>query len=427
MSSSTFRGITAMLVLSGSVLPASAQPLPVPDTLLARLTREALTTNFAIAALTNRARAADARAVTAGALPNPMLTVGVIDLALPRFAFRQSDFTEVDVQAEQAFPWPGTLAARTQSAQAAARATTAGLEAQKRDVIVRVARVYFRLRSVVTAESLLARQRTVLDAAVQTSTSRYSTGAVPQSDPLQARVAAARLDADATDLRAEEATLRAQLRSLRGRSRADTVAVAVIRPEEADSLIAAGDAQHAGDPPHLDRSPQVTAQLAAEQSATSLARAERLAARPEFTLTTRYGARPLGVDFFTAMVGVRLPLWRGRTPARMAEAAEAEAAAARDAVADTRANLRAEWDATIASASANRERLDILVHRVLPPADAAVDAALRAYSLGGADISAVLTAQEARYRAQVAIAQNVAEHLTHLVLLVQLAAPEVGS
>lgn len=427
MSSSAFRGIIAMLVLSGSALPASAQPPPVPDTLLARLTREALTTNFAIAALTNRARAADARVVTAGALPNPMLTVGVMDLALPRFAFRQSDFTEVDVQAEQAFPWPGTLAARTQSAEAAARATTAGLEAQKRDVIVRVAEVYLRLRYVITAQELLVRQRTVLNASVQTTLSRYSVGAVSQSDPLQARVALARLDADAVDLRSEETALRAQLGYLRGRRSADTVAIAPIQPDEAVTLLASADAVHAVGPERLDEHPRVTAQLALEAAATDLAHAERLAARPEFTATARYGARPLGADFFTALVGVRLPLWRGRQPARVAQAAEAEAVAARDAVADTKANLRAEWDAATAATTAGRERINILVSRVLPSADAAVDAALRGYALGQTDVVAVLGAQQSRYQTQLDIARAVSEHLAHLIILAQLSGPEVGS
>ena len=54
------------------------------------------------------ARAAAVRVRSAGALPDPMLERGVMNLTLPRFAFRESDFTEVDVQLSQEFPWPGT-------------------------------------------------------------------------------------------------------------------------------------------------------------------------------------------------------------------------------------------------------------------------------------------------------------------------------
>src|SRR5713101_5951129 len=54
-------------------------------------------------------RAATLRIRPAGSLPDPMLTVGVMDLVLPHFEFNQSDFTEADVELSQEIPWPGSL------------------------------------------------------------------------------------------------------------------------------------------------------------------------------------------------------------------------------------------------------------------------------------------------------------------------------
>ncbi len=48
----------------------------------------------------------------AGTLPDPMFTTGVMDLTLPRLAFNNSDFTEVDGELTQAVPWSRTLGAR---------------------------------------------------------------------------------------------------------------------------------------------------------------------------------------------------------------------------------------------------------------------------------------------------------------------------
>jgi len=45
----------------------------------------------------------------AGSLPDPVLTVGVMDLLMPHFEFNRSDFTEVDAELSQEIPWPGSL------------------------------------------------------------------------------------------------------------------------------------------------------------------------------------------------------------------------------------------------------------------------------------------------------------------------------
>ena len=119
--------------------PLRAQSLPVTDTLLTRLTSEALAGNPAIAAERALTRAAAARVRPAGALPDPTVEVGVMDLTLPDFAFRESDFTEVDFELSQEFPWPGSRGAQTGVAQAGARAREAEVGAQRREVAVRLA------------------------------------------------------------------------------------------------------------------------------------------------------------------------------------------------------------------------------------------------------------------------------------------------
>src|SRR5882724_12209697 len=292
---------------------AAAQAAPATDTILARLTAEAIATNPSLDASRAMARAAAARVRPAGALPDPMVSAGVMDLTLPRFAFRESDFTEVDLELSQEFPWPGTLGARTAAARATAEARGADVAARQRDVIVRTAEPYYRLRYVVTARVTLERQRDLLSTGVQISTTRYATTTAPQSDPLQARVALARLDTEGADLAAQEAELRAQLKALRNVPGPDALSVQPIRPElvpvqaQPASASAVGAAVDSG-PDSLPEHPRLAARRAEIEAAEQTARVERLGARPDFTFTTRYGARPLGSDFFSAFVGVRLPL-----------------------------------------------------------------------------------------------------------------------
>jgi outer membrane protein TolC len=119
----------------------------------------------------------------------------------------------VDVELTQALPWPGTLGAQRGAARAMARGAVSETEVLRRDLAVRVAELYYRLRYVVAARQTLVRQRGLLEGAVDVSTARYGTGIVPQSDPLQARVALARLETEAAALDAEESGLRADLRA----------------------------------------------------------------------------------------------------------------------------------------------------------------------------------------------------------------------
>ncbi len=415
------RTLCAAAGLLGLYLPGSltAQE-PFRDSLLIRLTHEALAANPGLAADRTSARAAGVRVRAAGALPDPMLETGVMNLTLPDFAFRQSDFTEVDVQLSQEFPWPGTLGARTARARAEARMRTAEAASRGRDVVVRTAELYYRLRYVLAARATLERQRALLQAAVDVTTARYASTAVPQSDPLQARVALARLETEEAELAADDDGLRARLAAIRNVPTAESLAVEPIRAESVVALIqAVHDSLVRGADSVADH-PRVIARLAQVEAAERQARVEQLGAWPDITFMTRYGARPLGSDFFSAFVAVRLPLWAGRKQHRLAEAARVEADAARASADEERAALAAEFRAAQAQVAAGARRLELLTGRVVPAARATVEATLRNYRVGQIEFVTVLATEDALYRAELDAARVAAEHLAHLVTVEQL-------
>lgn len=417
------RSIGAVALIA-SAHSAAAQH-PSADSTLSRLLREAVAANPALAAATARGHAADLRVRPAGALAGPTLSVGVMDLTLPTFAFRQSDFTEIDVQAEQSFPWPGTLAARTKSAAALGAASRADIEVARRDLVGRVAEVYHRLRYVVTARATLIRQQALLEGTVQSALSQYAAGAVPQSDPLQVRIVAARLSADSAALASEELVLRSRLRAMRAVRGADPIVITSLTDADALALLHGADSAHVGPTPDLARQPRIAANRAFATASNESVDVARLSGKPEFMVTARYGARPLGADFFSAFVGVRLPLWSQSKQRALVQAAHADADAAQSAVRDAEANLRSEWEALEANATASRDQLAILVDRVLPIADAATEASLRDYGLGKASVATVLAAEDAAFRVRLDIARITSEHLSHIVMLAQFATWEV--
>lgn len=366
----------------------------------------------------------------AGALPDPHLSVGVMDLTLPHFAFNSSDFTEVDAELTQEFPWPGSLRARSRSAGAARDRAQAELAGAQRGVVVSTARAYYRLRYLVTARATLAEQHRLLNAAVALSTSRYATGVTPESDPLQARVARDRLQSEQYALDAEYADVLATINALRDRPATDSLP---ITPLDLTAVRAAGSPAASVDSltaRALAGHPRMTQGRASLAAAGYTVQAERLAGWPDFSLTVRYGYRPAisGIfkepDFFSAFVGVRIPLWAGRKQHRLTEAARADSSAASADLRATAAELARDVTATSAAVEAARHRLDLLVDGVLPTADATVESVRKTYEAGQTDLQTLLVALDARFRARLEAEGVAADYQTQLVTLQQLTAQD---
>jgi len=419
------RRFLSLAVLVCAAPPAFAQQR---NSLLDALLAEALAQNPSIAQRQAAARAATLRIRPAGTLPDPMLTAGVMDLVVP-FEFNQSEFTEVDAELSQTIPWPGSLGARSGVAKAAAVGARAEEHVTRREVAAAMADAYYRLQYAVSALATLRGQLTLLDAAVQLSTTRYGTGSAPQSDPLQAKLARDRLQLEALSAESDRVSALAAVNALRNHSADDPLPVAPIDvtairggaapPPSTDSLVAAALATH----------PRLAARHAAVDAAARMIQVERLEGRPDFTFMLRYGYRPrvLGFnfpDFFSAFVGIRLPLWASRKQHRLADAARADYVAAGAELRETELQLSQEVTETAARVAAAQQRLVLPVDRVVPAAQGTVESVLRSYQVGRAEFLTLLLVEDARYRAELEAAAVAVYYQTQLIRLRQLTAEE---
>jgi outer membrane protein TolC len=424
--------LTALALALTGAAPVRAQDSLAPiagDSVLQSLVAEALERSPTLAQRQAAVRAATLRIRPAGTLPDPMVSVGVMDLVLPRFEFNRSDFTEVDAELSQEIPWPGTLGARSAVMRAAAAGARAEEGAVRRELTAAIAMAYYRLGYTVTALETLRHQRELLAAAVQLSTTRYATGAAPQSDPLQAKLARDRLQSEAYALESERVAALAAVNALRNRPPMDSVAITPIDPAavraaaatqpSADSLVALALAAH----------PRLAARRAAIDEAARTIQVERLGARPDFTLTLRYGYRPRAFnvnfpDFFSAFIGLRLPVWAWRKQKRLADAARADSTGAAAGLRDVELQLSRQVTETAARVQAAQQRLVLLVDGVLPNARGTVESVLRSYQVGRTEFLTLLSVEDARYRAELEAAAVAADYLAQLVMLRQLTAGE---
>jgi len=187
-----------------------------------------------------------------------------------------------------------------------------------------------------------------------------------------------------------------------------------------DSLVALALAAH----------PRLAARRAAIEQATRTIQVERLGARPDFTLTARYGYRPpfAGTfkqpDFFSAFLGLRVPIWAWRKQSRLADAARADSTGAAAELRDAELQLSREVTSAAAQVHASQQRLALLVDGVLPTARGTVESVLRSYQVGRAEFLTLLSVEDARYRAELEAAAVAADYLAQLVMLRQLTAQE---
>src|SRR3989449_3561357 len=325
-----------------------------------------------------------------------------------------------------AFVIAGASPARAQGAATGARAAEGIV---RREVTTAMAVAYYRLRYAVTALETLRHQRELLDAAVQLSTTRYATGAAPQSDPLQAKLARDRLRSEEFALASEQVAALAAVNALRNRAPGDSVVLGSIDPSAVragaaprpptDSLVALALATH----------PRLAARRAAVDAATRSIQVERLGARPDFTLTLRYGYRPRAFnfnfpDFFSAFVGLRLPIWAWRKQNRLADAARADSTGAAAGLREAELQLSREVTEAAARVQASQQRLALLVDGVLPKARGTVESVLRSYQVGRAEFLTLLSVEDARYRAELEAVAVAADYQAQLVMLRQLTAGE---
>src|SRR3989475_8770043 len=116
--------------------------------------------------------------------------------------------------------------------RAAATGARAAEGIVRRELTTAMAVVYYRLGYTVTALETLRHQRELLDAAVQLSTTRYATGAAPQSDPLQAKLARDRLQSEAFVLESKRIAALAAVNALRNRTPGDSLGVVPMDPAQ---------------------------------------------------------------------------------------------------------------------------------------------------------------------------------------------------
>jgi outer membrane protein TolC len=391
------------LTLGTGVPPLAAQA-PTDTLRIADAIDIARRESPALIAARSGVTAATERATSAGALPDPVLSLGLMNRPIDGFG-TDEPMTMNQVELSQDIPWPGTLGAMRR--EAAAWALAESHEAAEVEVMLlaQVIERYFTLAATDRTLDILARNQELLRDFFDVTTSRYEVGEAPQQDVLQAQVAVAMMSEEIIVLGEQRRADAARLNALLGRDAETPVPALELPPlgdelPSVDSLMAAATA---GSPALR----AAEARRRASADGVAVAHRERY---PDLMLGVAWNQRPAFDDMASLMVGVRLPIRPGSRQQPRIREREAMAAGA-DAAAHELTNQT--WASVVESrAAAERARSLGTLYRtaILPQATAAVDAALSGYRVGEVNYSTLVESQMTVNRYEIALVRITAEY-----------------
>jgi len=385
----TRRGVklVAVALVGALAAPASAdevlpRPLRVPDVVSIARSRRA-----EITAARARARAAAQRPAIVSALEDP-----TVSLSIDHVPFNGMGL-DYSVSFQQTFPLSRVRGHRERAARAAARREQASSERIALDVELDAAQAFWMLAEARATADITAQQAALADQLVKAATARYAANMGTQSDVLRAQIEVARLEAERKATAAETRAAEVMLNTSLARDPALPipeldVAVSDALPPDAELVARASQAR-----------PELRAGTAEIEQAEAEVRVMKSMYAPMAMIQTGPASTMQEGLGWMAMVGVSIPLWRGKLSAGVAEAT----AMVDMARADLEAMRRmAEGQARSAreTVAAARVRFIALRDDVVPRAEQAIAPTLAAYSAGQVPLVSVLEAAQALWAAQ---------------------------
>jgi len=357
-----------------------------------RLVQEAIEANPKILAAREKHSALKEKISQAGALDDPMLSFGVVNLP-NNFEFDEEDMTAKEIAISQKFPFPGK---RGLNEEAATREADAGA-AEADDVANQVARdvktAFYDLSHAYRAMEVTRRNKSIIEELVRITQTRYALGQGIQEDIIRNQVEISKMVDDLIMLDQQKRALAAKLNYLLNRPRNSPVGP----PEDIrfrPAAISIEDLQQQA----LESNPMLRAlkhEIAARSKNIELARRDYF---PDVNLKFAYGQREERLDMYSGMIEINLPIFvKSKQERRVAEGyADVRSAQARYAGAQN------EIFFMIADMGSMAQRLErkVELYRtgIIPQARLQIDTAMSAYMVNKADFMTLLDSHMRLYR-----------------------------
>lgn len=398
-----FALIVALLLFPtpGTVVQAAAERSATSTVLsLQDAVALAVEGNPGLAEMQARAEAMSAIPSQAGALPDPMLTLGALNLPTDTFNLDQEPMTQLQIGIEQSLPFPGKLGLKERAAEFDADAAASNVDEARLRLIQNVKQAWWQIYYIDRALDTVSRNQDLLRQFVQIAQTKYTVGEGLQQDVLLAQVELSKLLDSEIRLQGLRQQQVPRLNALLDRATGTPVQL----PEQVDEDLAGllPEAQL------FTRAEKIRPLLEQKRLEVEAARTRRDFAKrdtyPDFKLGAAYGFRegenPDGssrADFATIRLGVSLPLYAGRKQDKAVDQRTSELLQRQNALQDEWNKVQAEISAALADYHRASEQVQLFRTGIIPQARQSVASMLSGYQVSKVDFLNLVNAQITLY------------------------------
>ena len=416
--------IIVMACLSLAALAQAAVDRAAAPPTLESLIAQGIQNSPGLRSLHYQIRAAEAMIAPAGALPDPMLEIGLKDIPVGAgISLNRDTMSGLEVMVSQ-MVMPSAKRRLDRGMQAdMARMVRERYADKRNDIVRRVTKAYREVQAMDEQIRITEQNKQLAADMLAAAEASYATGKVMQQDVFMSQVRLSQMVDMLLAMRKERANAEVMLGEALTRPTGFTIGP-LPPPErtpaamEAESLVAAAEAA----------SPQLLEMRVRVEQAEKQVRLAALGLKPDYTFSFAYMTRqtvemePMsGDDMWSAAVGINLP-WvyrRDKTDQQRKSAAAARCAAEAD-VAAMQNELAAMIRQRVNDIYSADQQLALLDTGLLPQSEGAVAAARSAYVVGKGSITAMLDSQMSFLNLQLQRSRLTAEREINLAELTYL-------
>ena len=411
-------------MLAQSVMVRTQEVVRV--TTLPDLISEALRNNPEIAAAAHERDAAGHRISPAGALEDPMIEAGFVNLPTDTWRFNAEDMTMKMLGVAQKLPYPGKRALRQDVATKNAESLAYGYRETVSRVVRAVKVAYYDLALVDRTIELVQKNKLLVEQLLRIAEGRYSVGQGSQADVFKAQTQLAKMEEELVRMGRERRAMEADLAMALGRG-AESAPLRATMPHVEAVALKFEELQEAA----LRQRPQLLglkSLIDKNQKALELARKEYY---PDFDVRLSYGQRDKMADgtprpdMISFTVGINLPIWQKNKLDPMIAEAQSMREAAISMYQAQYNELLAKLRQQVAIAEQSRDSARLFETGILPQARLAVESALSAYRVSRVDFPMLLDSQMAVFNYEIDHAKTVVGFNKALAELDQLTGKSV--
>lgn len=385
---------------------------------LDELVNEALANNPQLKSYYSASHADKALIPQAGSLPDPTLSLSVMNLPMDNFVFDQEPMTGKQVGIKQVFPFPGKLGLKSKIASKKAEVSLANYNELQSQLRRNVKLLYYDIYYVDQAIATTSKNQSLLKEFVKVAETKYSVGKGLQQDVLKAQVELSKMADRLINLDQKRISLNSKMNTLLNRP-VDQPLGRTIEPEihifhfDRDSLKAQLETKR----------PLIQAwQNRIEQSKYKIILAKKNY-WPDFAISLAYTQRDVlqngtgGVDFLSGGISLNIPLYFWRKQSKAVQENTIRSQQVEESYQNIHNQIYSELEDVYSDLNKNADLVDLYHTGIVPQASQSLESAMIGYQTDKVDFLTLVNNQLTLFNLELEYARIVSNYQKNLAQL----------